>query len=85
MAILTSSAPKSTKKKITFAEGQRLAKQKIYEKKAPKKKIKLQQLTVFTQQLSAMLEAGITLVSALEAIQEQTQNPIFRIIIRNVK
>jgi type IV pilus assembly protein PilC len=74
MAILTSSAPKSTKKKITFAE-----------KKAPKKKIKLQQLTVFTQQLSAMLEAGITLVSALEAIQEQTQNPIFRIIIRNVK
>jgi type IV pilus assembly protein PilC len=32
-----------------------------------------------------MLEAGITLVSALEAIQEQTQNPIFRIIIRNVK
>ena len=70
---------------MTFAEGQKLAKQKAYEKKAPKKKIKLQELTVFTQQLAAMLEAGITLVDALEAIQEQTQNPIFQIIIRNVK
>ena len=85
MAILTTNSSEPTKKKMTFAEGQRLAKQKAYEKKAPKKKIKLQELTVFTQQLAAMLEAGITLVDALEAIQEQTQNPIFQIIIRNVK
>lgn len=85
MAILTNDSSKTVKKKITFAEGQRLAKQKAYEKKAPKKKIKLQELTVFTQQLAAMLEAGITLVNALDAIQDQTQNPIFQIIIRNVK
>lgn len=85
MAILTNNSSNSAKKKTTFAEGQRLAKQKAYEKKAPKKKIKLQELTVFTQQLAAMLEAGITLVNALDAIQDQTQNPIFQIIIRNVK
>ena len=85
MAILTPNASEPAKKKVTFAEGQKLAKQKAYEKQAPKKKIKLQDLTIFTQQLSAMLEAGITLVSALEAIQEQTQNPVFQIIIRNVK
>ena len=85
MAILTPNSSEPTKKKVSFVESQKLAKQKVYEKKAPKKKIKLQELTIFTQQLSAMLEAGITLVSSLEAIQEQTQNPYFRVIIRNVR
>ena len=85
MAILTPNESGSSRKKMTFAEGQRLAKQKAYEKQAPKKKIKLQELTVFTQQLAAMLEAGITLVNALDAIQDQTSNPVFQIIIRNIK
>ena len=85
MAILTPTSSDSGKKKTTFAEGQRLAKQKAYEKQAPRKKIKLQELTVFTQQLAAMLEAGIPLVSALEAIQDQTKSPVFQIIIRNIR
>ncbi|MGB0258885.1 MAG: type II secretion system F family protein [Coraliomargarita sp.] len=73
------------KKKSSFKEGQKLAKQKAYEKQSKRKKIKLDQLTIFTQQLSAMLEAGLPLVSALEAQEEQTENPVFRIIIRNVR
>ncbi|HKK19730.1 MAG TPA: type II secretion system F family protein [Opitutales bacterium] len=75
----------SGKKKRSFAEGQRLAKQKSYEKQAKRKKIKLEELTVFTQQLAAMLEAGLPLVGALEALEEQTESPVFQIIIRNVK
>ena len=85
MAILTSETSNPVKKKVGFAESQRLAKQRVYEKQAHKKKIKLQDLTIFTQQLAAMLKAGITLISALEAIQEQVQNPVFKIIIRNVR
>lgn len=87
MAILSSksASPVSGKKKRSFSEGQRLAKQKSYEKQAKRKKIKLQELTVFTQQIAAMLEAGLPLVSALEALEEQTETPVFRIIIRNVK
>jgi type IV pilus assembly protein PilC len=76
-------APK--KKKNSFLEGQRLAKQKSYEKKAKKAKVKLEELTVFTQQLSAMLDAGLPLVGALEALEDQTENPIFQIILRNVR
>jgi type IV pilus assembly protein PilC len=72
-------------KKRSFAEGQRLAKQKSYEKQAKRKKIKLEELTVFTQQIAAMLEAGLPLVSALEALEEQTETPVFQIIIRNVR
>lgn len=64
---------------------QKAAKQKSYEKQAKRKKIALTELTVFTQQLAAMLEAGLPLVGALEALEEQTENPVFQIIIRNVK
>lgn len=89
MAMLSQSAATtstaSTKKKMSFAESQRLAKQKAYEKQAHRKKIKLDELTVFTQQISSMLEAGLPLVSALEALQDQTENPVFKIIIRDVR
>jgi type IV pilus assembly protein PilC len=80
-----SSTVSGRKRKISFWESQRLAKLKQYEKQARRKKIKLDQLTVFTQQLSSMLEAGLPLVSALEALQEQTEDPVFQIIIRNVR
>ncbi len=89
MAMLSQSAttggggPK--KKKMSFAESQRLAKQRAYEKQAKRKKIKLADLTIFTQQISSMLEAGLPLVAALEALQEQTENPVFSIIIRDVR
>lgn len=71
--------------KPSFWESQRLAKQKALEKKAKTKKVKLETLTTFTQQLSSMLEAGLPLVSALEALQDQTEDPVFQIIIRNVR
>ncbi|WP_309396987.1 type II secretion system F family protein [Cerasicoccus maritimus] len=81
----TTSTGGSAKKKPSFAESQRLAKQKAYEKQAHRKKIKLDELAVFTQQISSMLEAGLPLVSALEALQDQTENPVFKIIIRDVR
>ncbi|MFW5882997.1 MAG: type II secretion system F family protein [Verrucomicrobiota bacterium] len=89
--MISSSAPalgrgtRPAPKKVSFMENQRLAKQKAYERQAKRKKIKMGELAVFTQQLAAMLEAGLPLVSALEALQEQTENPVFRIIIRDVR
>jgi type IV pilus assembly protein PilC len=68
-----------------MAERNALARQKGYESKAHRKKIKLQEITVFTQQLSSMLEAGLPLVAALEALMDQTENPVFKIIIRDVR
>ena len=86
MATLNSSSGNTkTKKKSSFAENQRRAKQKSLEKQAKRKKIKLEELTVFTQQLAAMLEAGLPLVNALDALEEQTESPVFQIIVRNVK
>ena len=75
----------TTKKKVSFSESQRLAKQRSYEKRAPKHKVKLADLTIFTQQLGSMLDAGLPLVSCLDALQEQTDDQTFMVIIREVK
>lgn len=88
MSMLTQSAPAAAtggKKKVSFAESQRLAKQKSYEKASKRRKIKLEALTIFTQQISSMLQAGLPLVGALEALQDQTEDPVFKIIIRDVR
>jgi len=75
----------SSSSKPTFWENQRLAKQKAIEKKARKKKIPLGDLSMFTEQLSSMLEAGLPLVTAMEALYEQTENQYFKIVIREVR
>jgi type IV pilus assembly protein PilC len=64
---------------------QSLAKQKALEKKAHRYKLPLGELAMFTQQLSSLLNAGLPLVQCLEALQDQTQDPVFRIIIRDVR
>jgi type IV pilus assembly protein PilC len=64
---------------------QMLAKQKSLEKKAKKYKLPLGELTMFTQQLSSLLVAGLPLVQCLEALQDQTEDPCFRIVIRDVR
>ena len=87
MAILsqTASKPQTAKKKVSFMESQRLAKQRAYEKQSKKKKISLLDISLFTNQLASMLTAGLPLVTALEALQEQMSNPVFKIIIRDVR
>ncbi len=66
-------------------EGQKLAKQRAFQKRAPKYKVKLADLTIFTQQLGSMLDAGLPLVSCLEALQDQTEDQVFCVIIKDVK
>lgn len=78
-------SPKKTGKKVSFWESQRQAKQRVYEKQSKKKKIGLAILTSFAQQLASMLEAGLPLVSCLEALEEQVEDPVFSIVLRNVK
>ncbi len=82
MATLSSTSGRT---KPSFWENQRLAKQKAIEKKARKKKIPLGDLAMFTEQLASMLEAGLPLVTAMEALYEQTENAYFKVAIREVR
>ncbi|MFO7870743.1 MAG: type II secretion system F family protein [Kiritimatiellia bacterium] len=49
------------------------------------KKIAAALLPGFSRQLAAMLSAGMPIVGSLEALEEQTDNPNFQGVIRNVK
>jgi type IV pilus assembly protein PilC len=64
---------------------QNLAKQKSVEKKAKTYKLPLGELALFTQQLSSLLLAGLPLVQTLEALQDQTEDPCFKVVIRDVR
>ena len=47
-------------------------------------RVKSAELILFTTQLSVMLDSGVVLSDALDAIAEQAENGIFKIIIRNI-
>lgn len=49
-----------------------------------KKRIKLDDLVVFTRQLATMIEAGVPVVQALDILSEQMDNPSFQRICREV-
>lgn len=64
---------------------QALAKQKALEKKSKTYRLPMGELAMFTQQLASLLTAGLPLVQCLEALQDQTEDPCFRIVIRDVR
>ncbi len=78
-------ADAAKKGKSNFAAAQALAKQKSLEKKAKTYKLPLGELAIFTQQLASLLVAGLPLVQCLEALQDQTEDAVFRIVIRDVR
>jgi type IV pilus assembly protein PilC len=75
----------SQARKTDFRTAQTLARQRSYERKAKNYKLPLGELAIFTQQIASLLTAGLPLVQCLEALQEQTEDPVFRIIIRDVR
>jgi type IV pilus assembly protein PilC len=92
MALLTSAAnvsasarSASQRKGGDVMAAQALAKQKSLEKKAKRYKLPMGELAIFTQQLASLLTAGLPLVQCLEALQDQTEDPCFRIVIRDVR
>jgi len=81
----TSARTLGSGKGADIRQAQALAKQKSLERSAKKYKLPLGELTMFTQQLASLLVAGLPLVQCLEALQDQTEDPRFRIIIRDVR
>ena len=47
-------------------------------------KIKKKDLVIFTRQFSTMIDAGLPLVQGLNILAEQTENPTFRLLLKQV-
>jgi len=71
--------------KPSFKATQTLARQKSLERRAKKYGLPLGELAIFTQQLASLLTAGLPLVQSLEALQDQTEDQVFCVVIREVK
>lgn len=83
---MESSSPQTQQRsKPSFWEKQRTIKKKAIAKKAPKKRVPLSDLTLYCQQLSSMLEAGLPLVGAMSALEDQIENPYFKVVLREVR
>lgn len=54
-------------------------------KKGRARRIKLDDLVIFSRQMATMVEAGIPLVQTLDILSEQTENSSFRDVIRKIK
>lgn len=48
-------------------------------------KVKLKDLSIFCRQFSTMIDAGVSLVRALDVLGEQTQNPKLKRILRDIQ
>jgi len=75
----------SVKSQSNVRAAQAMAKQKALEKKAKSYKLDLGELAIFTSQLASLLQAGLPLVSCLEALQDQTEDQVFSVVIRDVR
>ncbi len=75
----------SVPKLLSAKKARQLALENKAAKNITKASVKLRDLTVFIQQLSSMIDAGLALATALEAIEEQQESPAFRVIIRNIR
>jgi type II secretion system protein F len=49
------------------------------------RRVKLHDLSVFTRQLSDLLDSGLTLLNSLNVIYQQTENKYFQSIIRDIR
>lgn len=54
-------------------------------RKVRKKKIKLEEMVIFSRQLATMINAGVPLVQSLDILSEQMENPYFRETARKLK
>ncbi len=81
----TTRSDSAQKKGLSVKAAQALAKQKALEKKSKTYKLPLGELALFTQQIASLLTAGLPLVQCLEALQDQTEDACFRIVIRDVR
>jgi type IV pilus assembly protein PilC len=72
-------------KRPNLKAAQTLAKQRSLERRSKNYKLPLGELAIFTQQLASLLNAGLPLVQCLEALQDQTEDEVFRVVIREVR
>ncbi|MGB2705428.1 MAG: type II secretion system F family protein, partial [Candidatus Omnitrophota bacterium] len=70
---------------ISLAEERKLGLSLDIFGKIKKKKVKIDDLVVFSRQLATMVDAGIPLVTALDILAEQIEHPVFKQVVSKIR
>lgn len=68
---------------ISIEEDKKLSTGKKVTQRA--RRVKSEDLVVFTRQLATMIDAGIPIIQAIDALQEQTTNPSFKSVVVQIR
>jgi type IV pilus assembly protein PilC len=60
-------------------------KKQIFSKKKKGKKVKSEELVIFSRQLATMIDAGLPLVQSLNILHEQAENQTFKDILKDIE
>ena len=70
---------------LSIAEEKESAFKKSVSKPQGGKKVKPEDLVIFTRQFATMVDAGIPILQSLEALSEQTSNPTFKLALVTIR
>ena len=70
---------------LSVSEEKESALKKAVSKPAGGKKVKPEDLVIFTRQFATMVDAGIPILQSLEALSEQTANPTFKLALVTIR
>src|ERR1700728_617970 len=70
---------------ISISEEKESAFKKSASKAKGGKKVKPEDLVIFTRQFATMVDAGIPILQSLEALSEQTANPTFKVALVTIR
>ncbi len=73
------------KRNLTIISVTRVAQSIFTKKSVGRKKVKPDDVVIFTRQLATMIEAGIPILEAMDALQEQVTHPYFKSVIASIR
>ncbi len=76
---------KLREKKLIIITINEVKESSLFKASVGRKKVKQEDLVIFTRQLSTMIEAGIPILQSLDALQEQMTQPYFKTVISTMR
>lgn len=73
------------KRQLTIISIEEIKEKTVRQSTFKSRKVKADEIVIFTRQLATMVEAGIPIIQGLDALQEQTTHPLFKKVIVSVR
>jgi len=73
------------KRKLTIVKVEEVKEEKVAKKSILRKKVKGEEIVIFTRQLATMVDAGIPIIQAIDALRDQVTHPEFKRVLTEIQ